>query len=369
MKVVAGSGLWNPAAAAWMAPLKGATSPLVPEAIRAGEPTDVRGGIGDADPAVFNVLFRGDEPMLDLGNATDAAAVEQTSKRVFQAVRQAEVLRTGTTGDYAQVLELARLQPGGAADPMILRPGTATSFTRTYKSSLDLEGLVFADTEADVQIVYLGRYQPYAVRVPRCVESGCTAWPGAAAPLVAFFHGGSGSHINQEEAHGDELTGPLAELRGAITASPFGRGRRSPWWRGPGELDVLEVIRAVKDAYPVDHDRVVALGASLGGYATFRFAGLYPGLFTATVAHCPSLYENSASTRTSGVELPQTQPFTIDPHVPSLVNLSLVQVSGTVDPLVRIASGHRVRDRRSRRDLTFATPSTPTGITPRSCRW
>jgi predicted esterase len=341
--VVAGSGLWDDDADQWKRPVKGAKSPAVPEEARAGEPDDVRGGITDADPGVFNLLFRDDEPMIDLGNAADAAS--PSSKRAFEFTRQATVLQTGTSGGYHLELDLGRVAPDAVAEPVPTQRGDLVEFTRQYRSRVDLEGLLWVENDISRDVIYLGSRQSYAVHLPPCLAGGSTACPAGGVPMSVSFHGGSGSHINQLEDMGPEVAAPMAERGQVLTLAPFGRGRRAPWWRGLGEVDVLEAIADVESAYPIDADRLVADGGSLGGYATLRFSALYPDLWAGAGAFCPATYENSTSTREPGNEAPETQQFTVFPLLGSLVNTPLLQVSGTIDPLVRIDNGHRLRDR------------------------
>ena len=342
LEVVAGSGLWDVATGAWKRPIKGATSPIVPEQIRAGEPTDVRGGMTDNDPGVFNLLFRGDEQMIDLGNAGDAA--QASSKRAFEHLRQAATLQGGTSGGYALSLDINRITPGAAPEPMPTRRGDLVEFTRQYKSNLDLEGLLWVENDVSQDIIYLGSRQSYAVHLPPCLVHPAVACPPDGVPLSVSFHGGSGSHINQLEDMGPDVAAPMAERAQVLTLAPFGRGRRAPWWRGLGEVDVLEAIADVEKNYPVDTNRRLANGGSLGGYATLRFSTLYPDMWAGAGAFCPATYENSTSTREPGNEAPETQSFTVFPLLGSLMNTPLLQVSGTIDPLVRIDNGHRLRD-------------------------
>lgn len=343
VEVVGGSGLWDTPTGAWKRPIRGACSPLVPEAVRAGEPTDVRCGATDNDPGVFNLLFRDDEPLVDPGDASDSAESNR-SQRAFQYLRQAEVLATGTSGPYALDLDLSRIRPGAPAEAVPTRPAHGGAFTRQYVSRVDLEGLLWAENDLSTDVIYLGRRQPYAVHLPPCLTGVPTCPPGG-VPLVVDFHGGGGSHVNVMEREADGIAAELGERAQAIVLAPLGRGRRAPWWRGLGELDVLEAVADAEAAYPVDPDRRVAVGHSLGGYATLRMGSLYPDLWAGLGAMCAAAYENSTSAREPGNEAPETQPFTVVPLVGSLVNTPLVLVNGTVDPLVRITSGHRVRDR------------------------
>ena len=48
-----------------------------------------------------------------------------------------------------------------------------------------------------------------------------------------------------------------------------------------GEIDLLEALTDVKRRYPIDDDRIVVRGFSMGGAACWQFAVHYPGLFAA----------------------------------------------------------------------------------------
>jgi dienelactone hydrolase len=200
--------------------------------------------------------------------------------------------------------------------------------------------------------VYLSRYQPYALHVP-------TGDP-TRRPLSVMFHGGDGSHVNElSEEAGLRVAAGLDDKAGAITLAPLGRGRRQPWWRGLGEADVLEAMADVQRVYRTDRDRQIANGASLGGYATVRLSSLYPDAWAGAVASCPANYENSVSARAPGNEVTATQHFTIEEVVPSLLQVPFRQISGTADPLVRIDSGHRLRDAALAAGLDFGYTEYP----------
>jgi predicted esterase len=332
--LVGGAGLWNPAAGTWSAPAADA-SPLAKwGGIYTHNDTDAPGGgLSATDPAAFDLLFNPPTSVAD----RPKTGVPPTNPRTFQAEDQAAQLASGTTGGYEQTISLDRAAAGAAGDPQLLRPAGTTQFTRTVLSRLDLEGLIYQSS----QVIYLGRFSPYFVDVPACYPA-CPKWPGSRAPLAVWLHGGDESHLAYNGQL--EVAGGLDDRADAITLSPMGRGRRWPWWRGPGEADFLESLEAVRDAYDTDREHELVVGASLGGYATLKFGSLYPDLWSGAFPNCPAEYEDSTGTREPGNELPQTQPFTVTPLIPSLLNVPYRQVSGTLDPLVRIDSGHRVRD-------------------------
>jgi len=88
----------------------------------------------------------------------------------------------------------------------------------------------------------------------------------------------------------------------------------------------------------------VITGGSLGGYGTIRLASLYPDTWTGAFAHCPAEFEDSIGPRDVGNVEPTTQNFVIDPVMAGMFDLPFRQANGTLDPLVPIATGHRLRD-------------------------
>lgn len=83
----------------------------------------------------------------------------------------------------------------------------------------------------------------------------------------------------------------LAEARGYIVVAPSGHNLRA--WYGPGgelsELDVLNVLAAVRDQYAVDPKRIYLMGHSMGGGATWHFAIKYPDIWAAIAPVAPAI--------------------------------------------------------------------------------
>src|SRR5438105_12522557 len=64
-----------------------------------------------------------------------------------------------------------------------------------------------------------------------------------------------------------------------LVVFPLGRGTSIPYSGAP-EQDVLDVLADATTRLPLDQDRVVLSGLSLGGIGTFRLGELYPDRFT-----------------------------------------------------------------------------------------
>lgn len=348
VRMVGGSGLWDPASASWM------SVQAVPRT--ASNASDQpRGAKTMSDPAVFNLLFRDDETTIEgcEGATSPSPDCQLGTPRTFQSRRQHETLSGGTTGDYAITIDLDSLAIGNRIDEPIVRRGSEKDFTRVYRSQVDMEGVLAVAYNA---AVLLSRYQPYGIYLPTCYENGCPGlWPEGRPPLAVLPHGGGQSHLGSAPRPsipegGTDLYGietafaRIESAVGAVLIRPLGRGQRPPWWRGLGEVDVLEIVHDTESHYDTDPERRVIVGASLGGYSTLRLGSLYPDLWSGAFAHCPAEFENSISARDVGNVDPSTQPFVVDAVMPSLLNIPLRQASGTMDPLVPIVANHRIRD-------------------------
>jgi pimeloyl-ACP methyl ester carboxylesterase len=160
-----------------------------------------------------------------------------------------EILTFESEQDYDRLEELYRTTRDAQPEP-----GTMTALY--LRSSTD------------------GSVQPYAVRVPRDFSRDRTY------PLVVQLHGLSfrevlsGSRVRYRGMGGPQWIEP--DLR-VIYANCF--GRPSTFYRGMGEVDVLEVIDEVKRRFPVDADRVYLMGHSMGGAGSYEVGLHYPDHF------------------------------------------------------------------------------------------
>lgn len=94
--------------------------------------------------------------------------------------------------------------------------------------------------------------EPYVVYLPRRYAPG-------KCPLLAWLHGfGSGAGAGLDDFFMD-----LADDFGYVLAVPRGKG--SVFYDGPGELDVMEVVRRVRREFGTLPGRTFVGGASMGG--------------------------------------------------------------------------------------------------------
>jgi dienelactone hydrolase len=119
-----------------------------------------------------------------------------------------------------------------------------------------------------------GSVQPYGLVVPASFTPG-----GGKRRLDVWLHG-RGEKLSEVAFLGQRRKdpGPFVPA-GAIVLHPYGRYCNA--FKFAGEIDVLEAIEHVKEHYPIDGDRVVMRGFSMGGAGCWQFAVHYPDRWVA----------------------------------------------------------------------------------------
>ena len=120
-----------------------------------------------------------------------------------------------------------------------------------------------------------GSVQPYGLVVPPTYQAGS----GRAHRLDLWFHGRGETlteldFINSRQKSPGEFTPPDAFVLHLY-------GRYCNGNKFAGEVDVFEALDDVRKHYPIDDDRLVARGFSLGGAACWHLAVHYPGMWAA----------------------------------------------------------------------------------------
>ncbi|HVK04403.1 MAG TPA: prolyl oligopeptidase family serine peptidase, partial [Armatimonadaceae bacterium] len=124
-----------------------------------------------------------------------------------------------------------------------------------------------------------GSVQPYGLVVPETWTDGA----GMAKPRrhrLDFFCHGRGekltelSFIDQRQKSPGEFTPP-----DAFVLHPYGRYCNAN--RFAGEVDLFEALDDVKRRYPIDADRIVARGFSMGGASAWQYATHHADLWAA----------------------------------------------------------------------------------------
>jgi pimeloyl-ACP methyl ester carboxylesterase len=239
----------------------------------AGDVWRVQAAVAQADGTVMNAAFRGTQE--EAKGLTTAAPFGSTWWEDLQAA----ALAAGDITAFGHVVNVADLTPGMNRFDTIA-PGF---HQRVYTSQYTLppgEGLSVAgvpgrhgDTgnPCEQYFNFLGKYQPYGIYLPDK--------PGPHG-LQFVLHGCAANHASLINNSG--MQGRFGEDLNRILFVPLGRGPQG-FYSDISERDVLDAFADLLAHYPVDEDRVLSGGYSMGGYGTLRMAALYPHWFAGAV--------------------------------------------------------------------------------------
>jgi predicted peptidase len=102
--------------------------------------------------------------------------------------------------------------------------------------------------------------------------------PAKKWPMVVYLHGYNGQNPPYIRAWSVDMRHQdTAENHDVIVIEPHGRG--NGFYQGIARLDVLRSIELAKAKFPVDEDRVLLQGLSMGGMGTWGLGTRYPELF------------------------------------------------------------------------------------------
>ena len=136
------------------------------------------------------------------------------------------------TGDMSRMFSSRLFE----ADGIEKEPGVGTDLRPP-----EIPGVPLQTPDFNVTFHYTGRLQYYGLRVP-------SSYPDTTGklPLIVYLHGFTG--LPDEAFYNPVGLVDEAERRGYLVATPLGRGDH--FYAGPGDLDVLEVIRDVRAPLP-----------------------------------------------------------------------------------------------------------------------
>ena len=165
-------------------------------------------------------------------------------------------------------LLLAGLTPAlGCASTNAPRPGAATPVTATAP----------AGEQRISWITPAGTLLRYAISVPAIPS-------GARVPLIVALHGRPNSQT-VPPFYGartmEALVAPALEPLGAVIVAPD--APRNNWTDPAAERAVLDLVADVLDRYPVDPQRTLLMGFSMGGVGTWYLARRHPRAFRAAL--------------------------------------------------------------------------------------
>jgi pimeloyl-ACP methyl ester carboxylesterase len=125
-------------------------------------------------------------------------------------------------------------------------------------------------------------YQPFGLEIPEALDLS------EPVPLLVWLHGRGDKttdlhFLSQCRKKSQAFGGFYKDQREAIVLHPF--GRHCLGWKHAGEIDVFEAIAAVMADYPIDPDRIILAGFSMGGAGAWhlgahyrdRFCGVHAG--------------------------------------------------------------------------------------------
>ncbi|MEN3272379.1 MAG: hypothetical protein V7636_1140, partial [Actinomycetota bacterium] len=308
VRVWAASGIWDPAAQTWMAPMysNAALSPA----------------------RAMNVGFR----------ATETGS--------FMEEQQAAALATGDITPFVANIDLDAkdalfsVSPGHFYD-VILDDGFAIEPEHEGVSYDGKPGRFpgVGGAALTQHFDFFGRYQPYGLYVPSTYD-GVTVQPAA---LVLHGLGGSFSSYNSQPGFlrdmGEGLGNNGEHFAPMFLLTPLARG--SSFYADWGEAETMAVLRDVESSFaPIDTERVYLTGYSMGGYGVYRFASIHPDLFAAAATWAGYTGEFTGSWVTAPVASGARGKAGIGDPVDTLENvrsLPLLHLTGTNDEIVPTA--------------------------------
>ncbi|MFN3190319.1 MAG: prolyl oligopeptidase family serine peptidase [Aureliella sp.] len=182
-----------------------------------------------------------------------------------------------------------------------------------------------------------GSSQPYGLVFP---EGGLKTELKEKVPLYVWLHG-RGDKNTDLHFICDRLD-KAGQIRpeNAIVVHPF--GRQCVGYKSAGETDVIEAIESVCQEYPIDRDRIVLMGFSMGGAGVWHLAAHYSELFIAASPGA-GFAETARYQRLKPENYPPAYEQTlwkfydVPGYVRNLFNLPVIAYSGENDKQIQAA--------------------------------
>lgn len=114
--------------------------------------------------------------------------------------------------------------------------------------------------------------QPYGVEIPDDL-------PESGIPLYVFLHGRGDKETDLHFIANRLAKKGQIQPAGAIVMHPF--GRQCIGFKSAGEIDVLEAVDDLCQRFPIDRNRIVLMGFSMGGAGVWHIAAHYPNQWVA----------------------------------------------------------------------------------------
>ncbi len=264
--MIAGVGLWDPAAKAYLKPGPTAT---------ATQP----GGASASGAALFNMAFRTTEPVPHIYDPGNANTIVEGHVGVvadgsyWRERRQGDVLASGNVGEFSAQVDFAKLAAGTGDESGVPQTGHLDRIFASrsvFGEGIDYNAKCITNTGPECTGRYVGQLQPYALYVPR------KPVPAKGFGLVVSMHGLSANYNEFLGSHEAEEMGGRGT--GSILASPEGRGPDGSY-KSYAEADVFEMWSDVARNYRLDPELTDVTGYSMGGGGTYRLASRWPDLW------------------------------------------------------------------------------------------
>lgn len=309
-RMTIGVGLWDAEANSYLKPSIGSATATTP------------GGAAPTQPAIVNVGPRLDEPMPDLGQVPtytlgDAAAGAAVQAHWWRDRKQADALRLGDVTGFAATVDFAKLYDEVEDASLVPSEGPINRILASryaFGQGLDRSKVCYEIGGVNEGRNCIGRLvgqlQPYALYVPP------GAPPAEGWGMTLLLHSLSANQNQYSASRNQAQLG--ARGGGNLVVTPSGRGPDG-FYAGVAEADTFETWADVARRYPVNPDRAIVSGYSMGGYGTYRLLARYPDLF-------------SAGFSVVGI------PGSADPMIASLRNTPVITWNAVADELVNIRS-------------------------------
>jgi len=190
--------------------------------------------------------------------------------------------------------------------------------------------------------------QPYGLEIPDDFDFE------KRVPLYIWLHGRGDTatdlhFIDQRQSKPGQIHPP-----GAIVVHPF--GRQCVGYKSAGEMDVWEAATHVAENYPIDFDRMVLMGFSMGGAGAWHLGAHYselaavsPGAGFAETARYNNLQEDAYP---PWYEQRLWGQYDVPDYTCNLFNTTVVAYSGELDKQIQAARVMEEAYREYGRELT-----------------
>lgn len=192
----------------------------------------------------------------------------------------------GDAGALVKAVEFALLHDEFYSEKEIPRAATLLDLTETRLAAFDAGDLPWLKERGLAVRGYRSNiddsWQPYGLEIPEGLDLS------KPVPLLVWLHGRGDKSTDLHFLNGclsksQALGGFYKDQNEAIVLHPF--GRQCVGWKHAGEIDIFEAIDAVRQDYPVDPERILLAGFSMGGAGAWhvgahyrdRFCGVHAG--------------------------------------------------------------------------------------------